>query len=89
MLLEAFPKLQMIHMSFQKCLKINIKILVDLNDEITFADALVSLQNELVRKDLIKKGYRQLESINAKRSLAKEKFINMLTKYQTRSQCWS
>ena len=53
-------------------------ILVDLNDEITFADALVSLQNELVRKDLIKKGYRQLESINAKRSLAKEKFINMV-----------
>jgi glycosyltransferase involved in cell wall biosynthesis len=63
-------------------------ILVDLKDEITFANALISLQNKSLRKKMIDKGHKQLEYINSKRDIADSTFKSILCEYKIRRQSW-
>jgi glycosyltransferase involved in cell wall biosynthesis len=63
-------------------------ILVDLKDEITFANALISLQDKSLRKKIIDKGHKQLEYIKSNRDIAESAFKDLLTEYRTRRACW-
>ena len=63
-------------------------ILVDLKNEITFANALISLQDKSLRKKMIDKGHKQLEYINSKRDIADSTFKSILCEYKIRRQSW-
>ena len=63
-------------------------IFVDLNNENTFAEAIILLQDEKKRNELIQKGFIQIESINSRLSLAETHFKSILTSFNIRRQCW-
>ena len=63
-------------------------IFVDLSSYHALCDAVVTLQNDAVRNEMVGKGFKQLEYINNKRSKAEEEFKKVIKKYNNLSGCW-
>ena len=62
--------------------------LLDINDEMSFVESILSLKNQQVKEDMIKKGRTQLKLIIKKRDRAEEALCNIFIQYAQRQRSW-
>ena len=66
----------------------NAALLVDPDNAIELADAMMLCRNLDLRTQLIDAGFQRIVEITNKRKIAEEELINLLLKFQARRQCW-